>query len=260
MGADSAVASPGKGSDGAPFDQSSELSRCVTVAGPHRCAVARSSCRVRSLGIGGDAILSLESERNAVAPLQSAAAASRRARFGGLGDALRRQQRDPGPPARSWWKKGAPRALGRSRGGFGTKIHLRSDRKGNPIAFALTGGEKHDAPQLLRLVDIGAIRRAGRGRPRLRPACIAGDKGYDSAALRSALRRRGIEPLIPSRSNRKRMLPFDKERYRERNVIERCIGRLKQWRRVATRYEKLAFNYLAVILVAASLHYVNLLL
>lgn len=137
---------------------------------------------------------------------------------------------------------------------------MRSDRKGNPLAFALTGGEKHDAPQLLKLVDIGAIRRVGRGRPRLRPASIAGDKGYDSAALRSALRRRGIEPLIPSRSNRKRVLPFDKERYRERNVIERCIGRLKQWRRVATRYEKLAVNYLGVILLAASMHFVNLLL
>ena len=137
---------------------------------------------------------------------------------------------------------------------------MRTDRKGHPLFFALTAGEKHDAPHLLKLVDGGAIRRVGRGRPRLRPACIAGDKGYDSAALRDALRRRGIEPLIPSRSNRKRVLAFDKERYRERNVIERCINRLKQWRRVATRYDKLAVNYLAMVLIAASMHFIQALL
>jgi transposase len=126
--------------------------------------------------------------------------------------------------------------------------------------FALTGGEKHDAPQLVRLIDNGAIKRVRRGRPRLRPKRLAGDKGYDSAALRTALRQRGIQPIIPSRSNRIRSMTFDKARYRERNVIERCINRLKHWRRVATRYEKLAANYSAVILIAASMHFVNLLL
>ena len=126
--------------------------------------------------------------------------------------------------------------------------------------FALTGGEKHDAPQLVRLIDNGAIKRVRRGRPRLRPKRLAGDKGYDSAALRTALRQRGIQPIIPSRSNRIRSITFDKARYRERNVIERCINRLKHWRRVATRYEKLAANYAAVILIAASMHFVNLLL
>ena len=83
------------------------------------------------------------------------------------------------------------------------------------------------------------IKRVGRGRPRLRPQRLASNKGYDSAALRTAVRRRGIEPIIPSRSNRIRVITFDRARYRERNVIERCINRLKQWRRVATRYEKL---------------------
>lgn len=112
----------------------------------------------------------------------------------------------------------------------------------------------------MRLVDNGAIRGVRRGRPRLRPARIAGDKGYDSTALRAGLRRRRIEPVIPSRSNRKREIVFDKERYRERNVVERYINRLKQWRRVATRYEKLAANYAAIILVAASMHFVGLLL
>ncbi len=202
----------------------------------------------------------MAAQRDVVQGLQSPANSSRWARIAGLGDALRGQYRDSSPPARSWWKKGAPRALGRSRGGFGTKIHLRTDSKGNPLVFALTGGEKHDAPQLVRLVDAGEIKRVRRGRPRLRPKRLAGDKGYDSAALRTALRRRGIEPIIPSRSNRIRTTTFDKARYRERNVIERCINRLKQWRRVATRYEKLAANYVAVILIAASIHFVDLLL
>ena len=175
---------------------------------------------------------------------------------------MRRQHGNSSPPACSRWKKRAARALGRSRGGFGTKIHLRTDGKGNPIVFTLTGGEKHDAPQALKLVDIatGVIKRAGRGRPRLRPQRLAGDKGYDSMTLRTELRRRGIEPIIPSRSNRKRKVPFDKKRYRDRNVVERGINRLKQWRRVATRYEKHAVNYAAVILIAASVHFLNLLL
>ena len=85
-------------------------------------------------------------------------------------------------------------------------------------------------------------------------------KATTAPTLRTALRRRGIQPIIPSRSNRIRTIPLDKARYRERNVIERCINWLKQWRRVATRYEKLAANYAAMILIAASMHFVNLLL
>ena len=157
-------------------------------------------------------------------------------------------------------KKGLLERSAAAEEGSVPKIHLRTDRQDNPLVLALAGGEKHDAPQLVRLVDAGEIKRVGRGRPRLRPERLAGDKGYDSAALRTALRRRGIEPIIPSRSNRIRIITFDRARYRERNVIERCINRLKQWRRVATRYEKLAANYVAVILIAATMHFVNLLL
>jgi len=184
----------------------------------------------------------------------------RRKRIDRLGHALYRQYRDPRPPACSWWKKRALRALGRSRGGFGTKIHLRTDATGHPLTFTITGGEAHDAPQLLRLVDIGKIRRVGRGRPRLRPSHLAGDKGYDSDQLRVALRQRGIVPRIPARRNRRRVVKLDAERYRGRNVIERCFSRLKQWRRLATRYEKLAVNYVAVLLVVSSMHLLNLLI
>lgn len=177
-----------------------------------------------------------------------------------LGHALRRQQRHPRPPARSGWKKGAPRALGRSRGGFGTKVHLRTDSRGNPIAFLITGGEAHDAPQLLRLMDIGRIKRISRGRARLRPAHVAGDKAYDSDSIRDGLRNRGVAPVIPARRNRKRIVKIDQQRYRGRNVIERCFNRLKQWRRVATRYEKHGANYVAVLLIVSTMHFLKLII
>jgi transposase len=103
------------------------------------------------------------------------------------------------------------------------------------------------------LLDHGAVKRAGRGRPRLRPDRIVGDKGYSSRMARQTARRRGIAPVIPTKSNEPRQRHFDRELYRERNQVERCINRLKQYRRVATRYEKLAVNYLAMVSIAAIL-------
>ena len=165
----------------------------------------------------------MASRRNVEIGLLEAARAYRRERSHRLGHALCGQHRDSRPPACSWWKKRATRALGRSRGGFGTKIHLRTDGRGNPLAFKITGGEEHDAPHLLRLMDMAKIKRVGRGRPRQHPVYLAGDKGYDSRQIREALRARGITPIIPARSNRKRKITIDVERYRGRNVIERCF-------------------------------------
>jgi transposase len=103
------------------------------------------------------------------------------------------------------------------------------------------------------LMEQGAIRRPGVGRPRQRPKRVVGDKGYSSKRIRSYLRRRGIRYTIPRRKDECRSGPFDKEAYRQRNLVERCINRLKQYRRVATRYEKLAENYLAMLHIAAIL-------
>ncbi|WP_377810324.1 transposase [Azospirillum sp. A29] len=103
------------------------------------------------------------------------------------------------------------------------------------------------------LVGTGWIRRLGRGRPRLKPDRLAADKAYSSGVIRRALRRRGIQPVIPTKSNERPDLAFDQAAYRERNRVERLIGRLKQFRRIATRYEKRAANYLAMITVAAIL-------
>jgi transposase len=139
-------------------------------------------------------------------------------------------------------------ALGRSQGGFSTKLHLRAEGGGQPITVVLTGGERNEQIALEALLDQGAIRRHhGRGRPRLRPRKVAGDKGYSSPTARRRLRRRGIRPVIPTRSDQPRQLDFDRNAYRQRNRVERMINRLKQARRVATRYEKRAVNYLAMV-------------
>jgi transposase len=106
---------------------------------------------------------------------------------------------------------------------------------------------------LPQLMETGAVKRPGVGRPRLRPARLAGDKGYSSRTVRRYLRHRGIVPVIPRRSNEPPDPCFDHEAYRERNQVERLIGRLKQHRRIATRYEKLALVYLAMLTLAGIL-------
>ena len=91
-------------------------------------------------------------------------------------------------------------ALGRSRGGFTTKVHLRCEGYGKPVTFTLTGGQVHDSTQVSALISRSAIRRIGQGRPRLRPAKMVGDKAYSSRSIRLALRKRGIIPVIPTKS------------------------------------------------------------
>lgn len=111
----------------------------------------------------------------------------------------------------------------------------------------LTAGERHAQFALDGLMDKGAVPRSGRGRPRLRPRRTAGDRGYSSPAARRRLRQRRIEPMIPTRKKQPRQLDLDKAAYRERNKVEQLIGRHKQYRRIATRYEKRAAHYLAMV-------------
>lgn len=113
----------------------------------------------------------------------------------------------------------------------------------------LTGGERHEQIALEAVLDQGAIRRPGRGRPRLRPRRVAGDKAYGNPVARRLLRRRHITPVIPTKSDQRRNPRFDRAAYRERNRVERLINRLKQHRRVATRYEKRAVNYLTMVII-----------
>ena len=139
-------------------------------------------------------------------------------------------------------------ALGRSRGGFSTKIHLKADLDGRPLAFHLTEGQASDSPQFEVLLDLG---------PDITPRGAVGDKGYDIKANRSAARECSICPVIPFKSSaQNRPAFFPKALYRARVRIEQLVGKLKRFKRVALRCEKTAQNYGSVVALALQLHLV----
>ena len=158
-------------------------------------------------------------------------------------------------------------AIGRSRGGLTTKNHLVADGRGRALAFILTPGQTADTTMLTATMD--QIRVPGvAGRPRTRPDRVLADKGYPSKANRAWLRERGIAATIPERDDqiahrrKKRGRPIDfgdlqQERYRGRNVVERCFNKLKQWRGIAMRSDKTARNYHAGLCLAATLHWLT---
>ncbi|WP_201724239.1 IS5 family transposase [Bradyrhizobium centrolobii] len=155
----------------------------------------------------------------------------------------------PGAPACGWSKRGNQnqKALGRSRGGFSTKVHVRTNAEGNPLTFDITGGEVHEVNAYEALMELHDVN----------PRKLLGDKGYDSDAIRADLVERGIEAVIPPRSNRTIQIKYDREAYKHRNLVERCVNRIKQYRRVATRYEKTARAYLSMLSIAAALLWVR---
>jgi len=145
------------------------------------------------------------------------------------------------PPAGRDGKKGDPdHCLGRSRGGLTTKIHAVVDAQGLPIRLGLTGGQAHDGQIADTLLD------------HLGPRTIVlADKAYDADRIRELIEGQGATPNIPAKSNRKWKPCFSKRLYRERNLIERFFSKLKHFRRVATRYDKLAANFLAMVQLAS---------
>jgi len=118
------------------------------------------------------------------------------------------------------------------------------------ITFLLTPGQASDIEQAEKLMKTGTIRTKS-GQRRLRPQRLVADKGYTSAALRSYLHRYHIRYTVARRSIEQRRGSFDKQQYKKRNVVERLINRLKQFRRIATRYEKRASNFAAMITIAS---------
>ncbi len=132
--------------------------------------------------------------------------------------------------------------LGRSRGGFSTKLHLRCDGRGLPLALVLTPGEAHETRAFEDLVEDLA--------PGTR--YLVGDMGYDADRIREELLVRGVLPVIPPNPVRKERAPLDRELYRLRNRVERLVNRLKQFRAVATRYDKTAESFLAFVQLAAA--------
>ncbi|MFD0723774.1 IS5 family transposase [Streptomyces globosus] len=161
-------------------------------------------------------------------------------------------------------RRAADHALGRSRGGLSTKVHLAADGDARPLAFTITAGQAGDAPAFETVMSRIRVPRSGPGRPRTRPAAVLADRAYSSRAIRGHLRRRGIRAVIPQpsdqvghrlRRGRRGGRPpgFDRDAYKQRNTVERCINRLKQWRGLATRTDKLAIAYQAALHLAGIL-------
>ena len=132
-------------------------------------------------------------------------------------------------------------ALGRSRGGFSTKIHIAVDALGNPLKFVLTPGQNHDMTQAEALTAD------------FRPGTVPADKGYDSDPYRQFLKDRGIVPVIPPRSDRKNPQDYDRHLYKERHLVECFINKIKHFRHIFSRFDKLSERYLSFLHFAGAL-------
>jgi transposase len=152
--------------------------------------------------------------------------------------------------------------LGRSRGGLTTKIHLAADQRCRPVAFVTSEGQRHDSIAFETVLAKVRIDRVGPGRPRTRPDWVLADKAYGSRAIRDHLAGRGIKAAIPlkddqvtARRNKGsaggRPPAFDKQRYRDRNSVERAVNKLRGHRATATRYEKRDYMYRGTIAVTS---------
>src|SRR6202049_657729 len=144
-------------------------------------------------------------------------------------------------PAQCWLsKKNGAQAIGRSRGGLTTKIHALVDALGNPVELMLTPGQDHDltcAEPLIENAD---------------PDALIADKAYDADRFVEVLTQREITPVIPPKADRKVQRACDFALYCERNLVERFFNQLKHFRAIATRYDKLARNFLAGVQLAAT--------
>ena len=143
-------------------------------------------------------------------------------------------------------KAGEDQAIGRSRGGLSTKIHALVDALGNPVGFFLTGGEAHDL--------VGADHLL----PTMEADTLIGDKAFDAdERVLEPLAAAGKTAVIPPRTNRSSLRDYDRELYAARHLIENFFAKIKQFRAIATRYEKTAQNFLAAVQLVASVVWLN---
>ncbi|MCE2890604.1 MAG: IS5 family transposase [Hyphomonadaceae bacterium] len=144
--------------------------------------------------------------------------------------------------AASLFKRGAlPRCIGRTKGGLNSKLHAVCDGEGRPIMMMLTEGQMSDHKGAFLLFD--ALPNAKE---------LLGDKGYDSDWFRAALTARGITPCIPPKANRKVQYRYDKTTYKKRHLVENLFAKIKDWRRIHTRYDRCAHAFMSAICIAAT--------
>jgi len=159
------------------------------------------------------------------------------------------RQHDRESASRGQWRKRGEKnqAIGISRGGRSTKIHAIVDAKGRPLNFIVTGGQVHDSQVVEEVLDTPKA-----------PLAVSADKAYDSEKVRQHIKDEGALPVIPSRSNATKKAYCPKRIYRRRHKIENYFCRIKDWRRIATRYDKLARNFLAAADLVGALYWIKL--
>jgi transposase len=208
----------------------------------YRGAVARSAGTLWALYDGVQSLQSLVSTRHLEADFRHAGIEIAR-------QSISDRQHDRESPSRGQRRKRGEQnqAIGISRGGRSTKIHAIVDSKGRPLNFAVTGGQVHDSQVVGEVLDTP--------RP---PLAVTADKAYDSAKVRQQIKDEGALPVIPSRSNAAKKAYCPKRFYRRRHKIENYFCRIKDWRRIATRYDKLARNFLAATALVGAFYWIKL--
>ena len=140
------------------------------------------------------------------------------------------------------FKKGSvPRRIGRTKGGLNSKLHAVCDGQGRPLIMLLSEGQMSDYKGAALMIDALPSAQA-----------MLGDRGYDADWFRNALIAKGIEPCIPSKDNRKIPIPHDRILYRQRHKIENMFGKLKDWRRIHTRYDRCAHTFMSALCIPAT--------